>query len=227
MSLARRMWLALAAEAFVLGGLLLGAAGRLDWPAAWAFLALLFILSAPMSVWLLRRDPALLRERLSAPVQPGQPLWDRLVLIALLAGFVAWLVLIGLDAGRYRWSFMPDWLQGTGAALLIGAFWISWRVFRANTFLAPVVRIQVERAHKVVSTGPYAVVRHPLYAGALLFFAAVPLMLGSWWGLVGGGALAGLIVLRTALEDRILRQSLDGYADYAARVRYRLVPGLW
>jgi protein-S-isoprenylcysteine O-methyltransferase Ste14 len=100
-------------------------------------------------------------------------------------------------------------------------------VFHENTFLAAVVRIQAERGHRVVSTGPYAVVRHPLYAVMLVFLPANALMLGSWYGVAGAMVLAGAIVFRTAMEDRELLRGLDGYAAYAARVRYRLIPFVW
>jgi len=134
---------------------------------------------------------------------------------------------MGLDAVRFGWSAMPAWVQWLGAALLLLSYWAMGLVFRENTFLAPVVRIQTEREHKVISTGPYAVVRHPLYAAALAWLAGTALMLGSWWGLVACLAFAVILVTRTALEDRELHRGLPGYPDYAGRVRYRLVPFVW
>jgi len=134
---------------------------------------------------------------------------------------------MGLDAVRFGWSAMPAWVQWLGAALLLLSYWAMGLVFRENTFLAPVVRIQTEREHKVISTGPYAVVRHPLYAAALAWLAGTALMLGSWWGLVACIAFAIILVIRTALEDRELHRGLPGYPDYAGRVRYRLVPFVW
>jgi len=105
--------------------------------------------------------------------------------------------------------------------------WICHRAFRENTFLAPVVRIQRERGHHVVSTGPYRVVRHPLYSGALVIFPSTALMLGSWYGLAASTALGIALVIRTALEDRELRRALEAYAEYAGRVRYRVIPRVW
>jgi protein-S-isoprenylcysteine O-methyltransferase Ste14 len=105
--------------------------------------------------------------------------------------------------------------------------WIWHRTFQENTLLAPVVKIQQERGHSVVSTGPYRAVRHPLYAGVLIFFPATAMMLGSWWGVAAAIPLAAGLVARTAMEDRELQRRLDGYPDYARRVRYRLIPGVW
>ncbi|RLT43999.1 MAG: isoprenylcysteine carboxylmethyltransferase family protein [Chloroflexi bacterium] len=128
---------------------------------------------------------------------------------------------------RFRWSMVPMFVQALGAVGEVVAFAIIGRVFRENTFLAPVVRVQEERGQTVVSTGPYAVVRHPMYAGALILFLATPLLLGSWWGLAAAVALTAAMSLRIPLEERELRRSLPGYAEYALRVRYRLLPGVW
>ncbi|MGH6943069.1 MAG: methyltransferase family protein [Geminicoccaceae bacterium] len=222
-----KVWVAFAAEALVLAVLLFGAAGTLRWPAGWAFIGLFFGGTLPMGWMLARHDPALLDERMRLPIQKDQPLWDRIILSVFFILFPGWLVLMGLDAVRFGWSVMPVWLQWVGGAGLALSFWIMHLTFRENTFLAPVVKIQTERGHKVVSTGPYAVVRHPLYAAALMFFAATALMLGSWYGLAAALVLAGVLVVRTAMEERELRCRLDGYAAYARRVRYRLVPWIW
>ncbi|MGO4575398.1 isoprenylcysteine carboxylmethyltransferase family protein [Cupriavidus sp. 2TAF22] len=218
---------AFVAEALVFAALLFGAAGTLAWPAAWAYLALFFGGGIWVTWRLARHDPALLAERMKPPLQRGQPLWDRIFMLVLIVAWCGWLVLMGLDAARFRWSAMPLWLHGLGAVLLALSLAAIDRVFRENTFLAPVVRIQHERGHRVVSSGPYAVVRHPLYAAVLVFLPANALLLGSWWGVAGALLLAGGIVFRTAMEDRELLRGLDGYAAYAARVRYRLVPFVW
>ncbi len=222
-----RIWISLFAQGAVLAMLLFGGAGTLRWPWAWAFLALFFGGAVLITQALARSDPALLAERARPPIQKGQPTWDRIIMAAFMALFLAWLALIGLDAVRFGWSVVPLGLRLLGAAGLLVFWWICHRTLQANTFLIPVVRIQSERGHRVVTTGPYAVVRHPLYAAALILFPSTALMLGSWAGMAGGVILAGLLVLRTALEDRELRRRLDGYSDYAERVRYRLVPLLW
>ncbi|MDB5393303.1 MAG: isoprenylcysteine carboxyl methyltransferase [Rhodospirillales bacterium] len=118
-----------------------------------------------------------------------------------------WLLMMGLDA-RFGWSTMPGWLKWLGVASLIAGFWIVRLTFRENTFLAPVVRIQSDRGHRVISTGPYAVVRHPMYAGAIFIFAGTVLTLGSWWGLAAGMLLELIIAYRIVAEERLLRAHL-------------------
>ncbi|MDF3832902.1 isoprenylcysteine carboxylmethyltransferase family protein [Cupriavidus basilensis] len=222
-----KVWFALGVEALVFAGLLFGGAGTLRWPAGWAYLILFFGCGIWATLRLARHDPALLAERMKMPLQAGQPLWDKIFMLALSVAWCAWLVLMGVDAVRLRWSAMPLWLQGAGAVLLLLSYRMIDRVLHENTFLAPVVRIQAERGHRVISSGPYAVIRHPLYAAALVFLPANALVLGSWYGLAASLALDGAIVLRTAMEDRELLRGLDGYAAYAARVRYRLIPFVW
>jgi protein-S-isoprenylcysteine O-methyltransferase Ste14 len=177
--------------------------------------------------WLARHDPGLLAERLGLLIQRGQKGWDKLFMIPMLAIWLGWLVLIGLDAGRYRWSSVPLYAQVLGFVLLCLASYLVWLTLRTNSYAAPVIRIQKERGHKVVTTGPYAYVRHPMYAGALLFILGAPLLLGSWWGLLAGVLIVILIGVRAVLEERMLKTELEGYADYAERVRYRLVPRVW
>ena len=219
--------LTLAAEALIFAALLFGAAGTILWPAGWAYLILFFVAASWITILLARHDPALLAERMKSPLQKGQPFWDKVFLLVLTVGWCGWFVLMGLDAVRFRWSVMPVWLRCAGGALMVLSFRMMARVFRENTFLAPVVKIQTERGHKVVSTGPYAVVRHPLYAAVLIYLPANALLLGSWYGLAASLALSGGIAFRTAMEDRELQRGLEGYREYAARVRYRLIPFVW
>ena len=210
-----------------LGVILFGAGGTLHWPEAWIYLALTAAMSFGGGFWLARHDPALLRERLSSLIQRDQKRWDKILMAVLLVLWTAWLILMALDAKRFHWSEIPVALQVAGVVLICFGSYVVWLTFRANSYAAPVIKIQKERGHLVVSTGPYGYVRHPMYAGALLFIAGVPLLLGSWWGLAAGASLVLLIAMRTVLEERTLTAELAGYADYAARVRYRLVPHLW
>src|ERR1022692_2738196 len=196
-----KVWLTIAAAALIFAALLLGAAGTIVWPAAWAYFILFFTGALWITFWLARHDPALLAERMKLPVQKGQPVWDRVFLLAMVAAWCAWLALLGLDAVRFRWSVMPVWLQCAGGALMVLSFRMIARVFRENPFLAAVVKIQTERGHRVISTGPYAVVRHPLYAAVLIFLPANALLLGSWYGLAVSVVLASGIAYRTAMED--------------------------
>jgi protein-S-isoprenylcysteine O-methyltransferase Ste14 len=209
-----------------LGALLFATAGSTHWPAAWVFLITSAIIGPAGGLWLAWTDPALLAERLRPIFQAGQPEADKKFMLVLVAVLLAWLIAIGLDR-RVHASDMPQALQVTGFLMyLLSMAFIMW-VFRENSFAAPVVKVQSERGHQVISTGPYAIVRHPMYGSIMLFFLGVPLLLGSWWGLLIAPAFAVLFAIRTGIEERALAANLPDYADYAARVRYRLLPGLW
>jgi protein-S-isoprenylcysteine O-methyltransferase Ste14 len=176
---------------------------------------------------LVRSDPELLKERVASPIQRDQPLWDRVLVPVFMLLFVVWLVLMSLDAVRFGWSDVPVWLQVLGALGLVLSFYVMYLIFRENAYLYPVVKLQEERGQSVVTTGPYRYVRHPLYSSSLIFFPATALLLGSWLGLLFSSVLIAMIILRTALEDRLLRSGLTGYAEYAQTVRYRLIPHVW
>jgi protein-S-isoprenylcysteine O-methyltransferase Ste14 len=211
----------------VLGLLLFLPAGTLAWPQAWVFLALFLGCSVALGLWLRKVDPGLLAERRRSPFSPDQAPRDRAVMGAILVCFCGWLAFMGLDARRFGWSQTPVWAQALGAALIVGAF-IGWvGVLRENSFASSAVRLQKARGQTVISTGPYAVVRHPMYAYALLLTVGAPLLLGSLWGLLGLALLVPLLAARTLGEEAILLEGLPGYREYAARVRFRLVPGVW
>jgi protein-S-isoprenylcysteine O-methyltransferase Ste14 len=178
-------------------------------------------------VWLARHDPGLMAERASSPFQRNQPAADKLVMLTIVVGWPAWLVFIALDAMRFRLSHLPLAVQVAGALLILFGMYAFYRTFRENSFAAPVVKIQKERGQTVVTTGPYAIVRHPMYAGAGVLFFGVPMLLGSAWGLALAPAWYLLLALRIPVEERVLRENLAGYDEYARRVRYRLVPGIW
>jgi len=202
-------------------------AGTVQWPAGWLFLAELGGVGLAIGLWLARHDPALLEERMSLGLQPAQKPWDKAFMASIFTVWSGWLVLMALDAVRFRWSHVPLWLQAVGAILILVCMYLAQLALRENTFAAPVVKIQAERGHRVVSSGPYAYIRHPMYAGALLFFIGTPLMLGSWYGLAAAAVMAGSLVVRTILEERMLMEELPGYREYAARMRYRLIPWIW
>jgi protein-S-isoprenylcysteine O-methyltransferase Ste14 len=210
-----------------LGAILATAAGDWRWPQAGFLLAELGIGSLAVGLWLSRHDPDLLATRLSAPIQPGQPLWDRAFLAGFFASFFAWMALIGLDAQRFGWSHMPWPAQATGGALIALGMAAIWQTFRYNSFAAPQVRVQVERGHRVVTDGPYRLVRHPFYASALLLLFGMPLLLGSWWGLATVPLIGASLAWRAIGEEQLLRRALPEYDEYAARVRFRLIPGIW
>jgi protein-S-isoprenylcysteine O-methyltransferase Ste14 len=211
----------------VMGVLLFAGAGTPSWPAGWAFLALMMACSLVFGLLLGAHDPELLKERLAPPIQEGQSLTDKVLLMILITGIMGTLVLAGLDAVRFGWSDMPASLQWVGAVFVLVSVASGYWVMRENSFAAPVVKIQKERGQRVISTGPYGYVRHPMYAGALFYLIGVPLMLGSWWGLALAPLLAFVLGLRIIAEEETLRGALAGYDDYAARVRYRLIPLVW
>jgi protein-S-isoprenylcysteine O-methyltransferase Ste14 len=223
----RKALLEVLAEFAVFAALLFVCAGTLLWPAGWAFLALFFGFALAIVLWLARKEPELLAERMSSPMQSGQPLWDKVFVVAVMVLFVAWLILMPLDAVRFGWSEVPEWLQILGALGVVLSFYIMFLTFRENAYLALVVKVQQERGQSVVSSGPYRYVRHPMYASTLLFFPGSALLLGSWWGLLLCVVLLGLLVWRIPLEERMLENGLDGYDEYARKVRYRLIPRVW
>jgi protein-S-isoprenylcysteine O-methyltransferase Ste14 len=205
---------------------LFGSAGTLHWPAAWVLLATMAILGLGSGLWLARADPALLAERMRPMMQNDQPAADKKFMVVFGCAALAWLIVIGLDA-RYHASDVPMALQVLGWAMLVLCVGVMMWVMRENSFAAPVVKLQTERGHRVVSTGPYTWVRHPMYSGTALFFVGVPLLLGSWLGVAMSPLFIVLFAIRASIEERALIAGLPGYAAYTARVRYRLVPGLW
>jgi protein-S-isoprenylcysteine O-methyltransferase Ste14 len=222
-----KVWAALALTFAAMAALLFVGAGTVRWLGGWVLLILFFAESLRVTLMLARRDPALLAERMKSPLQKGQPLWDKIFLLTLQLTWCAWVILMALDAVRFGWSRMPVWLNAIGSVGFLGAYQIIDRVMRENTFLAPVVKIQKERGQRVISTGPYARVRHPLYAAALLLIPCIPLILGSWYGLAASLVFVVGIAFRTLMEERELRRGLEGYPAYMQQVRYRLVPFLW
>jgi protein-S-isoprenylcysteine O-methyltransferase Ste14 len=202
------------------------ASGRLDWVMAWVYIGMYVVAISINASVMLRHNPETIAER--AEVGENWKDWDKIIggLFAL-SYFVFMLLVAGLDI-RFGWTGgIALAIQITGAAIFaLGYALFSWAMI-SNAFFASVVRIQDDRGQVVCTTGPYQFIRHPGYFGAVLQSIAVPLMLGSFWGLIPGGSGAILLFLRTVLEDRTLLEELDGYEEYAQRVRYRLLPGLW
>lgn len=211
----------------VMGVIVFGAAGTLDYMGGWLYLGEMITLSIVFSAYIARVDPELLRERLKPPVQQGQPLADKLIIVPLLLLMFAGMGFMAADAARWHWSTMPPSIQWMGSGLLLGAFLFIFWTMRTNSFAAPVVKIQTERRQTVITTGPYAIVRHPMYLGALFYFADASLVLGSWWGLATVPLLALMLGIRIGIEEKTLRLGLEGYADYARSVRWRLIPFIW
>lgn len=203
-------------------------AWRWGWWEAWVY-ALIYVLGFAASRALAaRRHPDLLAERARFADHAGAKAWDRVLAPATAVGGASILIVAGLDA-RFDWSPAFALLPKSVALLLIVAGYalVGSYALLANRFFSGMVRIQTERGHHVVSGGPYRWVRHPGYAGALLAYLATPVFLDSWWAFLPAVLLTATVILRTHLEDKTLREELPGYADYAGRVRYRLLPGIW
>ena len=200
-------------------------AGDWRWIEGWVFSILFCGLSYATLLYLYFKDPALLNERFGSPIQENQKAWDKVVLVIFFLGFLAWIVIMPLDGKRFHWSpSFPLWLEIVGALLFVVAFAILFEALRENTFAAPVVKMQRERGQKVISTGLYALVRHPMYAGAVLLFLSAPFLLGSVYGLVVGFLLIVTIALRSLGEEAMLKEELEGYREYMNRVKWRLIP---
>lgn len=209
----------------IMGVLVLWPAGTLHYPAAWVLIAIFLLGGLAMVLWLYKHSPQLLRERMASPVQRAQKPWDRIWISLFIAGYLAWTAFMGYDAARTGFTAVPLPLQVIGFVMILINGWGNWWTFRENSFAAPVVKIQ--KSQRVIDTGPYAYVRHPMYASTLFLLIGTPLLLGSWWGL----ALAFIFILaiawRAVHEEETLKTELPGYGGYAKRVRYRLVPLIW
>jgi protein-S-isoprenylcysteine O-methyltransferase Ste14 len=202
------------------------AAGTVLWPAGWIYLILLYGWLVIGILLLLKYNPGLLAERINIS-PPNQKAWDKVFVLVLNVLFFAWVILMPLDAVRFHWSQMPLWLQVVGGIALVVSFVLMSLTFRENSYLSATVRIQEERGQTVISTGPYHLVRHPMYAGGLFMFLGTPLLFGSWYGLLLVVLFLPALFVRTVLEERTLRQELSGYEDYMKQVKYRLVPYIW
>jgi protein-S-isoprenylcysteine O-methyltransferase Ste14 len=201
-------------------------AGTWAWFRRWLFLVVVVGSSVVDILYLRRVNPDVVAGRVNRHERPRR--WDLLLgLIGFLPTMLAIPILAALDDGRYHWSHLPWWGCLVGYALMITGFvGLTWTM-SVNKFFEPSVRIQSDRGHEVIDTGPYAIVRHPGYALGYPLFLGIPLALGSLWALVPAILLCPLLVTRTVWEDRTLQAELPGYKEYAQRVRFRLVPGLW
>ena len=219
----------LAADAALITTVLFVSAGTLSWWRAWVLSAVLLIVRIVSAVLVYRVNPALIQERARPPLHGDQPLTDKLLLLAVLAtGFVALPVIAALEI--FRWHLLPRptlLLSVVGLALFALGWIIKGLALRANAFATAVLRLQHERRHVVVDSGPYGIVRHPFYAGTPLVLVGLGLWLESYTAALCAVGPIVFLVLRLQQEERFLRRELPGYSDYTARVPYRLVPGVW
>jgi len=223
-SLAARALSSLAVLAAVMALLVFGTAGTVRYWQAWVYLAVFFGASLITTLDLMRRDPALLERRMrGGPTAEKRPA-QRLVMLGASVGFISLLMLPALDR-RFNWSDVSLAVVVAGDVLVVVGFYFILRVYRENTFTSATIEIAANQT--VVSTGPYAIVRHPMYASALLYVVGTPLALGSYWGLIGVAVMLPFLIWRLFDEERMLVAGLPGYVEYERKVRYRLIPFVW
>ena len=203
-----------------------GSAGHITLPRAWIFFGM-GVIYYPVSTFILyKKNPELINQR--GEKKQGAKSWDRIVMPAyFIVGYYLLAAVVGLDVGRFHWSYLGICFFLIGLPLYIsGAVLNTWAMI-ANPFFEPMVRIQKERGHKVVTTGPYKIVRHPGYLAGWLWTVSIPLIFGSLVGFIPAVIALLLLVVRTLLEDKTLCKELAGYSEYAQKVKYRLLPGIW
>lgn len=203
------------------------AAGTLHWTMGWIYVSISIAFTGISRILVYRRNPDMLKERARSFKAADVREWDRIILLlGIVVGPLILYSVAGLDF-RFSWSYIPVSIQlGAVVGVVLGYILSGWAMV-VNAFFSTVVRIQKERNQTVVSGGPYRVVRHPGYAGGILTLLSTPIMLGSLWAVLPAGFIVGLTIVRTFLEDKMLQEELDGYADYSKTVRFRLIPGVW
>jgi protein-S-isoprenylcysteine O-methyltransferase Ste14 len=200
-------------------------AGTLNWPEAWLFLFFYFTVVTVMMIWMKKKAPGLLKERMSRKKEAKS--WDRKFLIVYCFVLIAMATIPGFDAVRFRWSEVPLILKVLGFIGYIPSLGFAFWAVKENSYASDVVRIQEDRGHTVCTTGPYRYVRHPMYLGVIFFLLSFPLSLGSFYTFIPAFIIIILFIIRTSLEDRTLLEELPGYTEYSQKVRYRLLPGVW
>ena len=208
----------------VLGILLMAPAWTLDYWQAWVYLAVFATSSALITGYLWKKDPKLLERRVNAGPTAEKEAMQKLIQAFASLAFIGMMVLPSLDR-RFGWSCVPIVWVIAGDALVAAGFYIIFLVFKENTYTAATIEVAADQT--VISTGPYAVVRHPMYAGALIMLFGTPLALGSWWGLIMFALMTLVIILRLLDEEKFLERSLPGYTEYCQKVRYHMIPFVW
>ena len=220
----RKAWLRLVCLAIVMALLLFVPAGTTQYWQAWIYLAVFFGASGLITLYLIRKDPALLERRLHGGPTAEKKKTQKIIMLFVSFGFTALLVVPGFDY-RFGWSRVPLYIVIAGDALTALGLYITFLAYKANTFAF--ATIQVTPNQKVISTGPYAIVRHPMYAGGTLYLWGMPLALGSYWGLLPLIVMIPFLIWRLFDEERFLAENLPRYTEYCQKVRYRLMPGFF
>jgi protein-S-isoprenylcysteine O-methyltransferase Ste14 len=212
----------------IFGVLLFLPADTLNWSRAWIFLAVVLVSTVTSTISLTRINTGILEERFKPPIQKGQPLADKIVLTLLLASFAGVIILIPLDVFHFYLIDKPGTPTSILGLFLFVAGWsIMTLAMKENAFAAPVVKHQEERHQKVIDTGVYSVVRHPMYAGAIPFLIGMALWLESYAAALLSVMPMLLLAIRILIEEEFLKRELNGYDSYMKKVRYRLIPFLW
>jgi protein-S-isoprenylcysteine O-methyltransferase Ste14 len=219
-----KAWLGLVFLAIAMGLVLFVPAGTVRYWQAWVFLGVFVGASGLITLYLMRKDPALLERRLHGGPTAEKRKPQKIIMFFVSIGFIALLVVPALNY-RFAWSRVPLYIVIAGDLLTALGFYITFLAYRANSFAF--ATIQVTAHQKVISTGPYAVLRHPMYAGGSLYVLGTPLALGSYWGLVPLAAMIPFLIWRLFDEERFLAKNLPGYTEYCAKVRWRMVPGVF
>ncbi|MDH5552659.1 MAG: isoprenylcysteine carboxylmethyltransferase family protein [Nitrosomonas sp.] len=224
-----KMWLSLAVRMSLIAMAILWPAGTWQWWEAWVMIVMWTVYGVVTTYYLLRHDPALLAERLKfLPLHKDQKDWDKVLMSLFFVAGIGLYLIPGFDVVRYEWSEpLPEWMKILAMLIHLPCFLLLGWVMRENTYLAQVVKIDKARGHKVVTTGPYALVRHPMYIVVIVLLFALPVALGSRVALILAVFLTLLLIIRTYFEDRTLHAELEGYPEYAKHTRYRLIPGIW
>ncbi len=223
-SLNKKAWLGFIAVAVVMGILLFASAGTIHYWQAWVYLAIYFGSSLLIMLYLMKKDPGLLARRLRGGPSAEKETSQKIIMLFASGEFISLIVIPAFDH-RFGWSRVPSEVVIAADMLVVIGFYIIFVVYRENPFTAAI--IQVEREQKVISTGPYAIVRHPMYSGALLMLFATPLALGSWWGLLVFIPMLPILMWRLLDEEKLLSRNLPGYAEYCKRVKSRLIPRIF
>jgi protein-S-isoprenylcysteine O-methyltransferase Ste14 len=223
------IWLRFVVRMSLFALMLLWPAGTWYWWEAWLVFGMWLVYGLVMTIYLVNKDPALLAERLKlVPFHEDQKTWDKALMALFFVAGISLYVVPGFDVVRYGWSeSLPLWMKVIAIIVHIPCFVLLGWVMRENTYLSQVVKIDAQRDHHVITSGPYALVRHPMYTVVIVLLFAVPIALGSRYALLLAVFLTVLIIVRTYLEDRTLHKELAGYPEYVRQTRYRLIPGIW
>jgi protein-S-isoprenylcysteine O-methyltransferase Ste14 len=224
LSLNAQAWLSLLLLAVLMGLLLFISAGTIHYWQAWVYLSIFMGASLLTTLYLMKKDPALLKRRMRGGPTAEKRRKQKLIMLCTSIGFIALLVVPALDH-RFQWSAMTLSFVIVGDVLVVTGFYLIFLVYKENPFTS--ATIEVVEQQKVISTGPYALVRHPMYGGALLYLVGTPLALGSFWGLLAFVAMTPFLIWRLYDEESFLAGNLSGYAEYQKKVRHRLIPFIW